>query len=111
MDLVGRSPRSPPPPPPPPFTPLHPPLFFPLLTPPPPPPPHSFLPTSYSPSVTTYLPVREERERDRERARVDEGGSPPTTLSSRWMHCTDLTHTQHTCLSYLFCSTAAYRPP
>jgi hypothetical protein len=120
MDLVGRSPRSPTSPPPHYYPPLTSPVLYLLLpstphsypsTTIPAPNPHSFLPTSYSPSVTTYLPVREERERDRERARVDEGGSPPTTLSSRWMHCTDLTHTQHTCLSYLLCSTAAYRPP
>jgi hypothetical protein len=31
--------------------------------------PHSFLPPSYSPSVPTYLPVRERRERERERER------------------------------------------
>lgn len=34
----------------------------------------SFLPPSYSPSVPILLPVREERERESERVRVDEGG-------------------------------------
>jgi hypothetical protein len=102
MDLVGRSSLSL-------TSPLHynylppTPLTLTLLLPSPPhsypsatipaPNPHSFLPPSYSPSVPTYLPVRERREREREREReLMREGDHLLQSVSRWMHCTDHTH-------------------
>ena len=72
--------------------------------------PHSFLPPSYSPSVPTYLPVRERRERERERERelMREGDH---LLQSVVGGCTALiTHTTHL-LSHLLPDCRIPAPP